>query len=57
MELQNCVQEPGERQYWWRIRTELAANTGTLARPSSHRKDQRDTVHAFQTESGSRAQL
>lgn len=40
-----------------RMRTELAANTGTLAPPGSHRKDQRDTVRAFQMESGSKAQL
>lgn len=39
------------------MKTELAANAGILASLSSHIKDQRDKVHAFQKESSSKAQL
>lgn len=44
----------GWRQNQWRMKTELAANTGMLAPPSSPIKDQGDRVHAFQMESGAK---
>ena len=44
----------GWRQNQWRMKTELAANTGILAPPSSHIKDQKDKAHAFQMESGAK---
>lgn len=44
----------GGGQNQWRVKRDLAANAGILAPPSSHIKDQRNKVHAFQTESGTK---